>query len=262
MKRLVNAMKKHLPEKLSTPARRTFLRHTLLVAVGLLTASGVGLAPRMGRGFPYPLRPPGALPERDFLGNCIKCGLCVQACPVGAIKLGDINLGFGVGTPFIKAREQSCGYSCDNLSCVRACPSGALERKVTRLPKHRSRMGIAVLASPGSCLAVRNQPFEGLARGSGFDGVLRNRGMRGWQRRPLNQTQFSRPLCNLCVLECPIPRAIRMEQRIDPQTGEWYKRPVVTRHCLGCGVCEMVCPTQPASIRIVPRMKPEEMEKV
>ena len=238
------------------------MRHALLMAAGLLSAGGIGVMPRLWGDTALPVRPPGAVGEEAFLGACIKCGLCVQACPVEAIKLGDANLGFGMGTAFIDAREQSCGYSCDNLSCVRACPSGALIQKVTRLPKHRSRMGIAVLVSPESCLASQGRSFEGLVRGTTFDGVLRNRRVSGWEVRLLNKTHFSRPLCNMCILECPIPRAIRMEERIHPKTGEGIHLPVVTKHCLGCGVCEMVCPTQAASIQVIARMEPGEIKGV
>ena len=33
------------------------------------------------------LRPPGALKEEDFLKTCIKCGMCVEACPFHTLKL-------------------------------------------------------------------------------------------------------------------------------------------------------------------------------
>jgi ferredoxin-type protein NapG len=33
------------------------------------------------------LRPPGALKEDDFLATCIKCGMCVEACPFDTLKL-------------------------------------------------------------------------------------------------------------------------------------------------------------------------------
>ena len=34
------------------------------------------------------LRPPGALKEKDFLSTCIKCGMCVEACPFDALHMG------------------------------------------------------------------------------------------------------------------------------------------------------------------------------
>jgi ferredoxin-type protein NapG len=72
------------------------------------------------------LRPPGALDEKDLLGSCIKCGQCVQVCPVQAIKLADLVDGFGVGVPYIDARQQACDFSCDAVQCILACPTGSL----------------------------------------------------------------------------------------------------------------------------------------
>ena len=75
------------------------------------------------------MRPPGALEETDFLSSCIKCGQCVQVCPVQAIKLDDLDHGFGVGVPYIDSRSQACDFSCDAVQCILACPTGSLAYK-------------------------------------------------------------------------------------------------------------------------------------
>lgn len=235
--------------------KRSFLRHLLLVSVGLLSAVGVSFVPRLGNTGAL-LRPPGALPEEDFVSHCIRCGLCVQACPVHAIHLADSDQGVGLGTPFMVAREQSCGYSCDHLSCVKACPTGALQKKQLRLPKSRARMGMAVLTQPQQCLAGQNRAFQGVTRGSAFGGVLRKRLAGNWQFKALNKEQYDRATCDLCVVECPIPQAISLEESVDETSGQKRKLPRITSQCLGCGVCEMVCPTATASIRIIPRLEP------
>ncbi len=89
--------------------RRKVLR-TILLTGGVLGAGLSGYLPlvyaRTNR-----LRPPGALDEKDFLSSCIKCGQCVQVCPVNAIKLADLIDGFGVGVPYIDARAQACDFS-------------------------------------------------------------------------------------------------------------------------------------------------------
>ena len=85
--------------------RRRFLRTTLLTG-GVLGAALSGFLPLI-YSQKKRLRPPGALDERDFLGSCIKCGQCVQVCPVQAIKLADLVDGMGVGTPYIDARNQA-----------------------------------------------------------------------------------------------------------------------------------------------------------
>jgi ferredoxin-type protein NapG len=44
--------------------------------------------------------------RKGFPRSCIKCGQCVQVCPVQAIKLADLIDGMGVGTPYIDARSR------------------------------------------------------------------------------------------------------------------------------------------------------------
>lgn len=50
--------------------------------------------------------------------------------------------------------------------------------------------------------------------------------------------------CNTCVSFCPIPGAL---------TGSPEGHPKVSALCIGCGLCENLCPTQPASIQVRPR---------
>lgn len=71
--------------------RREFLKGSL-VATGALAIFGTGafvLDKESAANVPREnhLRPPGAIDEDNFLYGCIKCGLCVQICPVQAIKL-------------------------------------------------------------------------------------------------------------------------------------------------------------------------------
>src|SRR3954462_10822464 len=50
------------------------------------------------------LRPPGALPEPDFLSTCSRCGTCVSVCPAQAIKI-DSSGARANGAPYIVASE-------------------------------------------------------------------------------------------------------------------------------------------------------------
>ncbi|MEZ5722627.1 MAG: 4Fe-4S binding protein [Paracoccaceae bacterium] len=84
------------------PARtRTSTRAFASIGAGVVavTAGLVGLYPVVRRCSDR-LRPPGALDEQ-FFASCIKCGQCVQVCPVQAIKLGDGDEGYGFGVPHI-----------------------------------------------------------------------------------------------------------------------------------------------------------------
>jgi ferredoxin-type protein NapG len=247
--------------------RREFIR-TAILGVGVLGATLAGLIPLAGQANAR-LRPPGAikdrLAEQEFLAACIKCGQCVQVCPVEAILLADLADGVGIGTPYIQARDQACDFSCDGLQCVLACPTGALTHDINY--PAQARMGLARLARPGSCLAVLGQGFQGVARGAAFRGKLRYDAVDRWTPIPVADHPYDLELCDLCLRQCPIE--IRLAQCADgaPPSGDVNQcpprpairleaqagggaLPVVLDGCVGCGVCEMICPVDPAAIVI------------
>ncbi len=255
--------------------RRKFLR-TVLLTGGVLGAGLSGFLPML-YARRQRLRPPGALDEKDFLASCIKCGQCVQVCPVEAIKLADLVDGFGVGVPHIDARDQACDFSCDAVQCVLACPTGsltykkpeffqvragaALAAKPVLLAKEKDpeptinlteRMGVARLTRPELCLAIKGKGFKGQARGADFRGRLRYMAVDRWKPIPVAEHPYDVAECDLCARECPIKGAISIETVYAPD-GSQRKSPVVHEPCVGCGVCEMICPTEAASIEIVPR---------
>jgi len=71
-----------------------------------------------------PIRPPGALPERQFRETCSRCGECVKVCPVQCIKIDSTGVK-GAGAPYINIDSAAC-VLCDGLLCMNKCPSGAL----------------------------------------------------------------------------------------------------------------------------------------
>jgi ferredoxin-type protein NapG len=249
-------------------ARREFLR-TAGLTVGMVGASLLGLLPAIG-GANARLRPPGALKqgleEQEFLAACIKCGQCVQVCPVEAIHLADLIDGVGVGLPYIEARDQACDFSCDGLQCVLACPTGALTHSINY--PAQSRLGFARLARPEACLAAQGKGFKGQARGPDYKGKLRYEDVDRWSPIPVADYPYDLEVCDLCVRQCPIE--IRIAQcesgkppsgdtnqcpprhaiRLEPTGEAGAMRPAVLDGCVGCGVCEMICPPEPAAIVI------------
>jgi len=252
------------------------------VSIVALGATGLGvnyLKKRNSENEEHLLRPPGAIEEEDFLFACIKCGLCVQICPIGAVKLADITDDLSYGTPYLNLREQACDFSCDSLQCAETCPTAALDFKQFKtageeaittfykenpdagadfnpfkvqisVMKEAVGMGVAVY-TPRNCLAHHGEPFKGKPRGEDFTGVHRSPNGEELRATPLNEREFDRQICNLCVTECPIgEKAIVMEEKTT-RSGREVIRPRVLEGCTGCGVCEMVCPTEPASISII-----------
>ncbi len=229
--------------KLKSEDRRRLLRSA--AAVGLFSAlSLLGFIPVVRR-WRERLRPPGALDEHEFLAACIKCGQCVQVCPVKAIRLADIDEGFGLGTPFIDARTQACDFSCDAVQCILACPTGALAHDISA--KEQVRMGVARLAAPDRCLARQGLGFHGAARGKDFAGLHRYAEVDRWKPIRLADHPYDVEPCDLCVRECPIKGALSLEP-LSADTADKRRTPVVHQTCVGCGLCEMVCPAEPAAI--------------
>ncbi len=263
------ARKKPVSAKRREQSRREFMRTTGL-AVGVVGLSLMGFLP-LASGNTARLRPPGALKhlldEQELFAACIKCGQCVQVCPVEAVKLADIADGVGIGVPYIDARAQACDFSCDGLQCVLACPTGALTHDINYPAE--TRMGFARLARPDACLAMQGEGFDGVARGASYTGKLRYADVDRWNPIPVADYPYDLELCDLCVRQCPIemriaqcdagtppsndpnqcpPRhAIRLEP-VNQEDGQVRMRPVVLDGCVGCGVCEMICPVESAAI--------------
>jgi ferredoxin-type protein NapG len=225
--------------------RRRVLRSaafaSLVVAVALL-----GYVPIVRR-WRERLRPPGAIDEHEFLSACIKCGQCLQVCPVQAIRLGDLSEGYGLGAPYIVAREQACDFSCDAVQCVLACPTGALSHDLSK--KEEARMGVARLTNPDACLARQGAGFRGAARGTAFAGRHRYMEVDRWKPIRIADHPYDLALCDLCVRECPIEGAISLEP-LGTAPNDKRRTPVVHKACVGCGMCEMICPADPSAISV------------
>lgn len=115
--------------------RRTFLGIAAAVVAGAVTVPLIETAPRKAV-----LRPPGALPETDFLRTCILCQECIRVCPTGGLQPSILETGWaGFGTPVLVPRQGGCALnpSCPDL-CAQVCPVGAI------LPVTRETMQIGV----------------------------------------------------------------------------------------------------------------------
>ncbi len=86
------------------------------------------------------LRPPGALPEEEFLARCVSSGGCVAACPVSAIRLVVDADPEKNNKPAIDPDSQAC-VLCEDLACMSACPTGALHP----VAREDIDMGLAVV---------------------------------------------------------------------------------------------------------------------
>lgn len=201
--------------------RRQVLQASASATTAALVAGGAVVLGRPAVARPaQALRPPGAIAEDRFLGACVRCGLCVRDCPPQNLKLSDWGDGLArdvaIGTPYFVARDIPCAM-CDDIPCVKACPTGALDHALTDITQ--ARMGIAVLIDQENCLN-----FLGLR-------------------------------CDVCYRVCPvIDKAITLEKVSNPRSDR-HAMLLPTVHaeaCTGCGMCEKSCVLEQAAIKVLP----------
>lgn len=198
--------------------RRRFLVDMARTACGVgLFGLGVGMYAQRASALPaMAIRPPGALPEETFLAACTRCGQCVRNCPYGILKLAELGDDVPLGTPYFTARTGPCEM-CEDIPCVPACPTGALDHELTNINK--ARMGLAVVVDQEACIA-----FQGLR-------------------------------CEVCFNICPLRgKAITLEYRHNPRSGKHalFIPEVHSDACTGCGLCEKACILEEAAIKVLP----------
>jgi MauM/NapG family ferredoxin protein len=159
------------------------------------------------------LRPPGALEGDAFLNLCVRCGECLKVCVTNGLQPVLLEAGpAGVFTPKLVPRTGHCEYNC--TQCLDVCPTGAI-RPLDLEAKQKFIMGEAV-----------------------FDEEL---------CLPLIEEDD----CIVCEEHCPLPeKAIKLEEvEVDhPEYGPiTLRKPSVDLDlCIGCGICENVCPLEDA----------------
>jgi polyferredoxin/Pyruvate/2-oxoacid:ferredoxin oxidoreductase delta subunit len=76
---------------------------------------------------PEVIRPPGALPEGDFLARCLRCGQCMRICPTNIIHPAGNEGGLeALWTPTLNFRVGTSGCQVNCIACGQICPSAAI----------------------------------------------------------------------------------------------------------------------------------------
>ncbi len=192
-------------------SRRTFISS---LALGAALPFFLGSRTMAKRPDPFLVRPPGALPEDEFLSRCVRCGECMKVCIGNGLQPSFLAAGIeGLFSPRLNARSGYCEYNC--TLCGQVCPTGALAR-LTLAQKHTTKIG--------------NVFFD------------RNRCLPYAKGIP----------CIVCEEHCPTPdKAIQFrEAQVLNSNNEMVlvMQPyVMDERCIGCGICEAKCPLPGAS---------------
>jgi len=134
--------------------RRLAIHSPLRRALFLGLGAGAGAAafgsfgPALGRAEGV-VRPPGSLPEADFLARCVRCGLCAGACPTNTLQPAGFAAGaLGMFSPVVTPSRGFCDPACH--SCASACPTAAI--RPLRAERTFAKIGTAEVIRK-NCLA-------------------------------------------------------------------------------------------------------------
>ena len=219
-----------VPRSLS---RRGFMASSI---TGMGVALGIQTGPKA-----RPLRPPGSVPEPQFLDLCIRCGECFKVCPGPVLHPAGLESGWeALWTPVVVPSHAGCHQDCN--FCTQVCPTQAI-RPLSLQEKRKTSIGLAVI-NPKTCLAHAGQRD-----------------------------------CRLCFEECEaagyhaiqmrsiklklgdIPPGVFSEEQLEAMGS--IEAPFVNSDaCTGCGLCEYRCHTTYAkqaqvlsesAIRVMPK---------
>jgi polyferredoxin len=174
---------------------------------------------------PGVIRPPGSIPEEDFLRRCVKCGECMRVCPTNVIQPAMFEAGFeGLWTPILMNRIGYCEYNC--VLCGQVCPTGAIVPLSVE-----EKLGKGTYEKP---VTIGTAFYD---RGRCLPWAMNTE-------------------CIVCEEMCPTsPKAIWFKtveiQLRDGKSRQLLQPRVDPELCIGCGICENKCPVQDkAAIRV------------
>ena len=203
-------------------SRRSFVKSAVM---GIVTVPLLKMNYRKRSMNEAVIRPPGALPEEEFLDKCTRCAVCMKVCPTNGLQPTFLEAGVeGIGTPMLVPEVGYCEYVC--TACTRVCPTDAI-MELSEEEKKKIKIGTARIDT------TRCIPYSEYEN------------------------------CLVCEEQCPIPtKAIKFEIKdVVTFNGDVrrLKFPVVLKDkCTGCGICENKCPVSPKAAVLVTSQMPRK----
>jgi NAD-dependent dihydropyrimidine dehydrogenase PreA subunit len=174
------------------------------------------------RGVP-PLRPPGSVPEREFLNLCIRCGECIKVCPGPVLHAAGMEFGLdALWSPVVRPEYAGCHQDCN--FCTQVCPTGAIQ-PLDVSAKRKARIGVAKINTQ-ACLPWRGQNRQDC------DLCYRECSQAGYHAIELRWVPIE--------LSPPPPEGMFSELELEEMSR--IQAPMVdVDTCVGCGICEYRC---------------------
>ena len=182
-----------LPEGLS---RRNFF---FGLGLGSMVIVLTRLDPRYMKKTDRALRPPGALPEEDFLATCIRCGSCLRICVTHTLQASGMENGLiRWGTPIHNMRVAGCEQQC-NL-CGKICPTGAI-RDLPLIERQHAKIGTAVIIRETCVAWAKNRLCLLCDEVCPYNAIV-FRPVEGHKRPFVDESRCNG--CGMCEAVCPV----------------------------------------------------------
>ena len=209
-------------------------RHFIGAAGGVVAGAGAAvivhkletaLPPKPSR---EPAMPPGAGNAKRFHEKCVGCGICIRECEGKVLvpAVGQYGLE-GFMQPVVDYSRGSCVYTCNR--CSNVCPPNAL-LPLSLAEKQRTRIGVAsvnIFVCIGCGICAEKCPAKAIGMGSTAPVIMTESGLQ-------------------VVTENHGP-----EPSIHPKRDPVRRVACVNRDsCIGCGVCQHVCPLPSPAITV------------
>ena len=207
---------------------------------------------------PKLIRPPGAIPEKEFLQRCVRCGECMKVCPTNGLHPATLEAGVeGLWTPVLVPQIGYCEYYC--TLCGQVCPTGAIKTLDVQT-KIRTVIGTAFFdvnrclpyAFGKTCIVCEEHcPTSPKAIFlTPVPRVTRDQAVETGDPYGFGGGQWASPTEQADEPPADQNEGILQEGQISPfgddvyasEEGDQVLQPRIDLDlCIGCGICEKVC---------------------
>jgi len=145
------------------------------------------------------IRPPGAIPETEFLRTCIRCGECMKSCLTNTLQPCLWESGFsGLWTPKLDLRLAACEQNCN--VCGKVCPTQAI-RSLSLEEKTHAKIGTAVLRKEMCLVWAQNKICLICDEICPYNAIV-FRPVEGYRRPVVVPSKCNG--CGFCEQRCPV----------------------------------------------------------